>query len=120
MLGGVKVADSNCLVACTGDPSEFCGSSGSNNGEGHTQITIYEDTSAPPVNPQSCLESKIVGDIILKPVFQNGSTIPNAEMLSDTSDSTFPPGFNILSVKFSISAIFKAGTKLIYFTIVGL
>ncbi|KAF8803337.1 WSC-domain-containing protein [Phlegmacium glaucopus] len=98
MLGGVKVADSNCLVACSGDPTEFCGSSGSNNGEGHTQITIYEDTSAPPVNLQTCLKSKIVGDVVLRPVLQqNGSPVANALMLSDVSDPTFPPGFTILS-----------------------
>ncbi|KAF8809245.1 WSC-domain-containing protein [Phlegmacium glaucopus] len=95
MLGGVKVADSNCLVACSGDHTEFCGSSGSNNGEGHTQITIYEDTSVPPVNLQTCLTSQIVGTILLRPFFQNGSSI-NA-LLSDISDSTFPPGFTILS-----------------------
>ena len=99
MLGGVRVADSFCLVACNDDPTEFCGTVGFNNGEGHTQITIYEDTSAPPVNFQSCLESKIVGDVILRPVLQNGSSIPNVAMLSGLSDATFPPGFNILSVR---------------------
>ncbi|KAF8803211.1 hypothetical protein BYT27DRAFT_7195785 [Phlegmacium glaucopus] len=96
MLGGVKVADSNCLVACTGDPTEFCGSSGSNNGEGHTQITIYEDTSAPPVNLQTCLQSQIAGIVILRSLLQNGSAIVNSRLI-ESFDATFPPGFFIFS-----------------------
>jgi len=99
MLGGVRVADSYCLVACNNDdPTEFCGTKGYNNFEGHAEISIYQDTSAPPVDFQSCLESKIVGDVILRPVFQNSSSVPNVSMLSGLSDATFPPGFNILSV----------------------
>ena len=96
MAAGTKTPDLDCGSACSGDPTEFCGSSVQNGGPTETtRMTVYQDTSV-AVNFNTCLQSG--GSSFFQPdIFSQ--VAPSSPILGLLlQDSTFPSDFFILTV----------------------
>jgi len=95
MKTGTKTPDADCGSACSGDPSEFCGSSVQNGGPTETtRMTVYQDTSV-PVDFKTCLQP--FSNFFRPDIFsQIAPSSPIRGLL--LQDSTFPSDFFILTV----------------------
>ncbi|KDR77923.1 hypothetical protein GALMADRAFT_244894 [Galerina marginata CBS 339.88] len=103
MEEGTKTPDADCGSACSGDPTEFCGSSVQNGGPTETtRMTVYQDTST-AVNFKTCLQSGSDFFLRLNIFSQAAPSNPVPALL--LQDATFPSDFFVLTACATCSTV---------------